>query len=66
MRKLDPDGGLESGGGDGRRLRSSGNGVFCSRLMLGGFIDDEDDDDDEGVAVGRVNFAVDGGRKSGL
>ena len=63
MRKLDPDGGLESGGGDGRRLRSSRNGVFCSRLMLGGFMDDEDDDDDdEGAAVGRVNLAVEGGR----
>ena len=29
-------------------------------------MDDEDEDDDEGVAVGRVNFAVEGGRKSGL
>ena len=60
--ELDRDNAGDGGGGGvGRRSRSSENGVFCSRLIVGVFID-------VGVAVvGRDNFIGDddGGRKSG-
>jgi len=59
-RKFDPDVGRDNGEGDVRRFRSSINGVFCSRFIVGALIDDDDDDDD--VTVGRDNFVVDAGR----
>ncbi len=61
-RKFDPDVGRDNGDGDVRRTRSSINGVFCSRFIVGVFIVDDDDDDDADVTVGRGNFAVDAGR----
>ena len=44
-----------------RRIRSSINGVLCSRLIvLGAFIDDGvDDEDEDDVTVGRGNFELD-------
>jgi hypothetical protein len=59
-RKFDPDVGRDNGDGDVRRIRSSINGVFCSRFRVGVLIDDDDDDDD--VIVGRGNFVIDVGR----
>lgn len=59
-RKFDPDVGRDNGDGDVRRTRSSINGVFCSRFIVGVLIVDDDDDAD--VTVGRGNFAVDAGR----
>ncbi len=58
-RKFDPDVGRDNGDGDVRRLRSSINGVFCSRFIVGVLIDDDDDAD---ATVGRGNFVVDVGR----
>ncbi len=60
-RKLDPDVGRDNGDGDVRRIRSSINGVFCSRFIVGVLIVDEDDED-VNATVGRGNFVVDVGR----
>jgi hypothetical protein len=65
-RKFDPDVDLDNGGGGGggveRLIRSSENGVFCSRLIAGALIDDVDD---KGVFAGRGNFMLVDARNRG-